>query len=170
MTPEKLAVSATTDGLPARPGFEDAAAPAPTKANGQHEAYWVLSEEDRAKGFVRPVRTSYKHVGIAGPQHPLRDLTDEERELYPSFCYVKFEDYQQSESSVVGRFWTQQQLDNIGKGCGVVTTMGRAIAETYACEPRYYGSTFCCGCGKHLPVGEMGEFVWVDAPDERVGA
>ena len=26
------------------------------------EAYLVLSEEERAKGFVRPVRTSYRHL------------------------------------------------------------------------------------------------------------
>lgn len=28
---------------------------------GQQEAYLVLSDEERAKGFVRPVRTAYKH-------------------------------------------------------------------------------------------------------------
>lgn len=28
----------------------------------QHEAYLVLSEEERAKGFVRPVRTKYVHM------------------------------------------------------------------------------------------------------------
>lgn len=29
---------------------------------GQQKAYLVLSDEERAKGFVRPVRTSYTHV------------------------------------------------------------------------------------------------------------
>lgn len=29
--------------------------------NGQQKGYVVLSEEERAKGFVRPVRTSYEH-------------------------------------------------------------------------------------------------------------
>lgn len=29
---------------------------------GQQEDYLVLSEEERAKGFVRPVRRSYKHI------------------------------------------------------------------------------------------------------------
>ena len=29
--------------------------------NGQQEAYLVLSEEERAKGFVRPVRVAYVH-------------------------------------------------------------------------------------------------------------
>jgi hypothetical protein len=25
-----------------------------------------------------------------------------------------------------------------------------------------YGATFCVACGQHLPVGERGEFVWVE--------
>jgi hypothetical protein len=29
---------------------------------GQQTAYLVLSEEERAKGFVRPLRLAYKHV------------------------------------------------------------------------------------------------------------
>lgn len=53
---------ATTDGNPARKGYEDAPAPAPTRPDGQHEAYWVLSEEERAKGFVRPLRRKYIHA------------------------------------------------------------------------------------------------------------
>jgi len=32
------------------------------KANGQQKGYVVLSDEERAKGFVRPVRNSYKHL------------------------------------------------------------------------------------------------------------
>lgn len=28
----------------------------------QHEVYLVLSAEERAKGFIRPVRTKYKHL------------------------------------------------------------------------------------------------------------
>jgi len=31
-------------------------------ATGQQKAYVVLTEEERAKGFVRPVRDSYIHV------------------------------------------------------------------------------------------------------------
>lgn len=82
---------------------------------GQQEGYVVLAEEERAKGFVRPVRRSYKHLK-----------------------------------------------------CGVVTTMGQTIAETYARDPHFYSGTFCCGCGAHFPVGADGEFVW-DGSDERVG-
>lgn len=79
------------------------------------KAYVVLSEAERAKGFVRPVRRSYRHVT-----------------------------------------------------CGVVTTMGVALAETYARDPWFYSGTFCCGCGKHFPVGDDGEFVWTDG-GEKVG-
>ena len=32
--------------------------------DGMQESYLVLSEEERARGFVRPVRRSYRHVGI----------------------------------------------------------------------------------------------------------
>jgi len=31
------------------------------KPNGQQEGYVVLAEEERAKGFVRPVRSTYTH-------------------------------------------------------------------------------------------------------------
>jgi hypothetical protein len=34
------------------------------KNNGQQKDYVVLSAEERAKGFVRPVRKTYIHVGI----------------------------------------------------------------------------------------------------------
>lgn len=37
-----------------------------TKSDGQQESYLVLSEEERAKGFVRPVRHSYKHLACGG--------------------------------------------------------------------------------------------------------
>lgn len=45
------------------PVTEDVAAPAPIDPEtGQHEDHWVLSEEERVKGFVRPVRRTYKHT------------------------------------------------------------------------------------------------------------
>ncbi len=133
----------------------------------QNETYLVLSEEERAKGFVRPLRRSYKHVGAPGPTNPLRDLTDEERERYSKFGYVKFEAHPNSDNpSVTGRYWTQEQLDNVGKGCGTVTTMGEAIAETYARDPNFYGASYCCGCNMHRPVAE---FAWVD-DGTRVGS
>jgi hypothetical protein len=75
----------------------------------QAEAYLVLSDAERARGFVRPVRTTYRHLT-----------------------------------------------------CGTETHMALPIAETYATEPGFYGATYCVHCRRHLPVGEHGEFVWLD--------
>lgn len=83
--------------------------------DGQQKKYLVLSDEELAKGFVRPVRRAYVHIK-----------------------------------------------------CGSVTTMGLAIAETYAHNPTFYTGTFCASCGAHFPVGRYGEFVW-DGTDEKVG-
>lgn len=88
-----------------------------TEPVGQAPVYLVLSDEERAAGFVRPLRTAYIHDVL---------------------------------------------------GCGSVTTMARAIAETYARQPNFYGATYCCRCGMHRPVGEHGEFIW-DGTTERVG-
>lgn len=80
------------------------------KSNGQQKDYIVLSEEERKRGFVRPVRRTYVHTK-----------------------------------------------------CGVATTMGSALAETYARKPDFYSGTFCCGCGTHFTFGKTdGEFVWDD--------
>jgi hypothetical protein len=76
-------------------GSDDAPVP-------QADAYLVLSEQERAKGFVRPYRDAYKH-----------------------------------------------------DTCGTVTTMGRALSETYARDPKFYGATYCCKCQMHKPVGEF---------------
>ena len=136
--------------------------------DGQFKDHWVLSEEERAKGFVRPVRNSYVHVGIPGPTHTLRDLTEEQEELFGDSDYVKFEAYPESEHAT-GRFWTQAEIDSISQGCGAETIMsGRGLSETYAREPQFYGSTFCTGCGDYLPVGKQGEFVW-SIDETRVG-
>ena len=158
----------TTDGRPPEKGYENAPTPQPIGPSGQAGAYWVLCEDERKKGFVRPVRDSYKHVGSPGPKYELRDLTEEEKTRYKEFNYVKFEAYPESERPITGRYWTQHDLSRINNGCGTVTTMGRALSETYARKPDFYGSTFCCACGTHLPVGEHGEFVWT-ADGTRVG-
>lgn len=70
----------------------------------QADVYLVLSEEERAKGFVRPYRDSYKHTT-----------------------------------------------------CGTVTSMGRALSETYARDPAFYGATYCVDCRMHKAVAE---FTW----------
>jgi hypothetical protein len=143
----------TTD--PKHPGINK------TKENGQNETYLVLSDEERAKGFIRPVRRSYIHVGVR-PKYPLRGLTAEEHERYDKFKYHMYEEYPKGSDSL-GRYWTKEQLNS---GCKAVTTMGQAIAETYARDPKFYGATFCCGCNKHIRVDE---FVW-DGTEERVGS
>lgn len=92
------------------PAPEDAAAPTEERLpDGQHADHWVLPEEERAKGFVRPVRRTYRH-----------------------------------------------------EACGMTTTMGRALAETIARDPSYYGATFCAHCGDYFRIGEKGEFTWLD--------
>lgn len=99
-----------TDGSPVTPDHREI-----NPITGQQKGYVVLSAEERAKGFVRPVRRTYRH-----------------------------------------------------DKCGGVTTMGHALAETYARQPDFYSGTFCAICGAHYPVGEDGEFVW-DGTTERVG-
>ena len=127
----------------------------------------MLSDEERSKGWVRPYREAYTHVGDAGPKHPTRELTAEEQERYGEFEYKLFESYPDAdETGLIGRFWTQKDLDRIGAGCGTSTKMNSTIAATYAREPTYYGSTFCTGCKTHFPVGE---FVW-DGTEEVVGS
>ena len=79
------------------------------------QTYLVLSEEERAKGFVEPFRRYYQH-----------------------------------------------------QKCGGVTSMGYAIAETYARDPEFYSGTFCAVCRSHYKVGAQGEFVW-DGTDQKVG-
>jgi hypothetical protein len=150
-----------TDGSPVTDDHRE------LKANGQQKGYVVLSEDERKRGFVRPVRSSYRHVGTVGPLHPLRDLTDEEHKRYDQYGYLKYEEYPAG-SAILGKFWTKDMLDKIGRGCGTVTTIGLSLAETYARKPDFYGGTFCCGCGTHFPVGAAGEFVW-DGTDDRVG-
>lgn len=99
-----------TDGSPVTPDHREI-----DPKTGMQKGYVVLSAEERAKGFVRPVRRTYRHLT-----------------------------------------------------CGTTTTMGLALAETYARDPFFYSGTFCVACGKHFPVGEDGEFVW-DGSDEKVG-
>lgn len=82
----------------------------------QHEVYLVLSEEERAKGFVRPLHRAYLHS--RGP------------------CQ------------------------------GAMTTMGLALCETYARQPKFYGATYCCACSKHAAVAE---FDWADLGGGVVG-
>jgi len=138
----------------------------------QHKKYLVLSEEERAKGYVRPVRDKYIHVGtkIELEDGQIEPLSEEDRNRHErNVPYVAFLRYPESKSPTVGRALTQREVDNIGKyfgGCNGETKMGTAIAETYARNPKFYGSTYCIHCKKHLPVDE---FVWSNT-NEKVGS
>lgn len=46
------------------------------------------------------------------------------------------------------------------------TRMGIALSQTYARDPKFYGSTYCVACRMHKPVGE---FVW-DKDGKVVGS
>jgi hypothetical protein len=50
--------------------------------------------------------------------------------------------------------------------CHTDTTMGLAIAETYARDPGFYSGTFCCSCRAHFPLDE---FVWKGS-EEKLGS
>lgn len=96
-----------TDGSPVTPDHRE------LQPSGQQKGYVVLSEAERVRGFVRPVRRTYVH-----------------------------------------------------KKCGVATTMGLALAETYARDPKFYSGTFCCGCGTHFTFGQPdGLFLWDDGSE-----
>ena len=155
-------MSLTTDSNDPRLGHGVDEKPIP-----QHDVYLVLSEEERSKGFVRPVRSVYVHVGIqkSNPKSIKRKLTKEECERFSGLGYVIYEEYPKNENSTsIGRYWTQKELDNCG--CGTETRMGLALAETYARNPQFYGSTYCVYCQMHRPVEE---FVW-KGTNERVGS
>lgn len=57
----------------------------------------------------------------------------------------------------------------VHEACGGVTRMPAACAETYAAQPGYYGSTFCCHCRDYFPVGADGQFVWDLLDRQKVG-
>lgn len=131
-----------------------------TEPTGQHKDYIVLCEEERAKGFVRPFRDSYRHVGqsvcgeivnnahlkLGGPRDICGQSFGHEGECGSPF----YAGMSQPEHA--------QILNTHRKGgCGATTTMGKALSETYARDPKFYGATFCTRCNAHLPVGE---FIW----------
>jgi hypothetical protein len=56
------------------------------------------------------------------------------------------------------------------RSAATVTTMGQALAETYARNPGFYGATYCVHCGQHRPVGADGEFYWCDLDNTETQA
>lgn len=45
---------------------------------------------------------------------------------------------------------------------GISTFVNIDEAKTHALEPTYYGNLTCWCCGDISPIGEDGEFVWMD--------
>jgi hypothetical protein len=128
-----------TDGSPVP---KDHSHTAINPVSGQQQAYVVLTPAERAKGFVRPVRRSYVHVGRPTPVNPLRDLTPAEEMRFGGHGYVKYEAYPPGSHSL-GRFWTQKMLDSVNKGCGAETRMSQDIAETYVRNLRFLVRRLC---------------------------
>jgi len=151
---------ATTDGR--TPEVDGPTPTEETLADGQYKSHWILTKEERSKGFIRPVRTSYKHVGVR-PTYSLRALTPHEQEVHSEMNYQYYEEYPPEKLPLIGHYWTEEALNS---GCGGVTTMPYDIAETWAADPHFYGSTFCARCHKYLPVEE---FVW-NGTNERLGS
>jgi|SRR5882724_2595664 len=137
-----------------------------TEAIGQHKGYIVLCEEERRKGFVRPYRDAYRHVGPLICGRNLSSLFLGHGSEGPCTCNA-------CQLRAITCYMDKGHKGKCGmvtgpkpKPCRSVTTMGRALSETYARDPSFYGATFCCQCNKHLPVAE---FVWT-ADGERVGS
>lgn len=140
-------------------------------ADGKQTAYLILSDEERAKGFVRPVRDSYVHVG-----RKVCGLVDEsKRNADGDFVCTMAPGHDGPCTR-----WapcTRKEMDRLQKtgllgGCGETTVMGKKLAETYARKPDFYSGTYCCTCKDHFPVGPNGEFVWSEkgtVTDIRVG-
>lgn len=129
-----------------------------TEASGQHKAYIVLCPDERAKGFVRPYRDAYEHVGRRR-EHSFSTFQEDGSDVQA--CRI----CKRTEAEIAH----DPALVSCGSregGCGTVTTMGRALSETYARDPKFYSATFCVICNKHLPVAE---FVWT-ADGEVVGS
>lgn len=50
--------------------------------------------------------------------------------------------------------------------CGHGMRLMLIMAETIACNPRFYSALFCMKCGTHRPIAE---FVWAKEPNIHVG-
>lgn len=139
------------------------------RADDQQAHYVVLSAEERAKGFVRPVRRTYRHVGQHVCGKPSLQHTTGKGEFWVCVLEPGHEgectQWQNAGSDEAAKRAAQHVLG----GCNCTTTMGQALAETYARDPHFYGATFCVSCGTHFPVGKRGEFVW-EGTAERVGS
>lgn len=156
-------MSLTTD--PSHPDLQRGQTDGPVP---QNKVYLVLSDEERAKGFVRPVRKSYLHVGrkYDGPLEMIdpRVINDK--------TYVAIAPVYSNGKRIGGAYLMEHEVQQfmatggyVG-GCHTITTMATPIAETYARNPSFYGATYCCHCMRHVSVGECH---W-EGTNEKVGS
>ena len=108
------------------------------RPDGQHERHPGLPADEIAKGFVRPLRQSYKHVGRAvcgkpAPGNKLGGMVTVcmDKPSHEGECWGISRPMVQPEAAAVER---SQKLG----GCGTVTRMPHHCAETYARQPSYY--------------------------------
>lgn len=52
----------TLSGRPADPFYLGPAPQPPDPVTGKYLDYWVLPKEERARGFIRPLRDVYRHI------------------------------------------------------------------------------------------------------------
>jgi hypothetical protein len=137
-----------------------------TDSTGMQKAYVVLSEEERAKGFVRPLRRTYRHIGrsVCGEIQASGKLGGIVRVCTESLehggdHWNQFQELAQPDAA-------RASTEHLIGGCNSTTTMGISIAETYARDPGFYGGTFCATCRTHFPLVE---FVW-EGTTEQVGS
>lgn len=112
--------------------------------------YLVLSEEERAKEFVRPLRHRYVHLGVAFDARVA--AAELQREL-------------DGETITLPDLMERAKKLASSDTCGCVTWMNAAIAETYARNPSFYGATWCARCSMHRPLTE---FLWVEEGTDRI--
>jgi len=94
-------------------------------------------------------------------------VTDDHREIDPRTGqqkgYVVLTAVERSKG-----FVKPVRREYIHEKCGTKTSMGLALSETYARDPKFYSGTFCCHCRQHFTFGTPdGVFHWLDG--ERVG-
>lgn len=88
-----IRVVSTASGTPPVRGRETAFTPTGEvdPRTGQYKDHWVLSEEERAKGFVRPLRHSYRHTrckGVTSMGDKIAETFARDPQFYSStFCH-----------------------------------------------------------------------------------
>lgn len=65
--------------------------------------------------------------------------------------------YERHPTTDEGEFVQPIRDTYVHEDCGSSTTMGSALAESFARDPSQYGKTFCAECGDYYPLSQ---FTW----------